>query len=153
MSTKFQAYFIECITNMHVGSGDANYGVVDKLVQRDPVTNYPTIHASSMKGALREHFEKKWGKSNPSIDAIFGKEGRDGKDSETGEYKFLSADLISIPVRCNFENYILATNKPLADDINIKAKLLTGKPIFNIISNSNTLYKTAYLTMKCLLKI
>lgn len=39
MGQVFKAYFIQCITNMHVGSGDANYGIVDKLVQRDPVTN------------------------------------------------------------------------------------------------------------------
>jgi len=144
MSTKFQAYFIECITNMHVGSGDANYGVVDKLVQRDPVTDYPTIHASSLKGALREHFEKKWGKNDQKLDAIFGKEGKEGKDSETGEYKFLSADLIAVPVRCNFENYILAINKALADDINAKAKLLTGKSVFNTINDNNTLYKNGH---------
>ena len=68
-----QAYFIQCITNLHVGSGDANYGIVDKLVQRDTVYNYPTIHASSLKGALREHFENLWVKDPAKVNEIFGK--------------------------------------------------------------------------------
>ena len=46
-------------TNLHAGSGDANYGIIDKLVQREPATNRPIIHSSSLKGALREYFEFK----------------------------------------------------------------------------------------------
>jgi CRISPR-associated protein Cmr4 len=44
-----KAYLIQCITNLHVGSGDATYGIVDKLVQRDAVYSYPTIHSSSLE--------------------------------------------------------------------------------------------------------
>lgn len=203
MSITFKPYFIECITNLHVGSGDANYGIVDKLVQRDTVTGFPTIHSSSLKGALREHFEQKWVAVffiNPSemdnlmtdirkecnkkvadrnfafldkklilktgeastkkveellaaiekLDSIFGKEGKGGTDSETGEYKFLSADLVALPVRCNFKNYVLGINHDMAADINQKAALFLGtsKQIFAtageenalIIGQGNTLY-------------
>lgn len=132
--TKFKAYFIQCITNMHVGSGDANYGVIDKLVQRDPVTNYPTIHASSLKGALREHFEKKegWDKSDKRVEEIFGKEGRNGGESESGAYKFLSADLIALPVRCTYKQFILTFPSELAITANEKAILLTSKAVFDV---------------------
>lgn len=122
---KFEAYIIQCVTNMHVGSGDTNYGIVDKMVQRDPVYGYPTIHASSLKGALREHFEQCWGKSH-KIDDIFGKEGKDGKDSETGSHRFLGADLVALPIRCTFKQYALAFDSELAFAINNKAKSILG---------------------------
>ncbi|MCD4675191.1 MAG: hypothetical protein K8S18_04240 [Desulfobacula sp.] len=59
MTTTF--YKIRTITNLHVGAGDANYGVIDNLVQRDVVTGLPVIHGSSLKGAIREFYEYSWG--------------------------------------------------------------------------------------------
>jgi CRISPR-associated protein Cmr4 len=41
---------------MHVGSGN-DLGLVDLPIQRESHTNFPKIEASSLKGALREHFE------------------------------------------------------------------------------------------------
>lgn len=147
MVNQFQAYFIEVITNMHVGSGDANYGVVDKLVQRDPVTHHPTIHPSSLKGALREHFEGKWGKSDTDtskrVDAIFGREAKGVNESETGAYKFLGADLVALPVRCNFEQYVMGLNSEVAKAINNKSQLLTGNEIFNAVDSGNKLFYKA----------
>ena len=52
-------YIIENKTSLHVGSGDANFGIVDKEIQRDAITKYPTIHSSSLKGALREYMTHK----------------------------------------------------------------------------------------------
>lgn len=49
-------YYINCLTNLHVGSGDVNFNTIDNEVERDPVTGYPTIHASGIKGALRQFF-------------------------------------------------------------------------------------------------
>ena len=48
-------YLLECLTNLHVGSGEVNYNIVDNEVERDVVTNYPTINSSGVKGALRAH--------------------------------------------------------------------------------------------------
>lgn len=140
MKNTFKAYFIQCITNMHVGSGDANYGVVDKQVQRDPVTNYPTIHASSLKGALREHYEKEWGSEDTKLNDIFGKEANGGNDTKTGSYKFLGADLVSLPVRCNFQQYVMGLNNKLIMDANRKSKMLVGKEIFNSLDQGNKFY-------------
>ena len=136
---KYYPYFIQVLTNMHVGSGDANYGIVDKLVQRDPVTGFPTINASSLKGALREHFE---GIEPALVDTIFGKESK-SKDqpSEPGLATFLEADLVGIPVRSNFQRFVMALNKAQLEMLNKKAKRLTGDEIFNNdFSSSNTLY-------------
>ncbi len=139
-TTTINAYFIECITNMHTGSGDANYGVVDKLVQRDPVTRYPTIHSSSLKGALREHFESLWGKNSDSVNEVFGREALQGKESESGSYKFLGADLVALPVRSNFKQFSLALSPEMVSETNYKCQLLTGRKVFKVGEKVDTLY-------------
>lgn len=112
-------YKIRLLTNLHAGSGDAGYGVVDKLVQRDPVNDVPTIHASGIKGAIREFFSDKKA-SQDEID-IFGSRVKqdktntaankeptgDEEQSESadfddrhlrkGQVNFMAADLILIP--------------------------------------------------------
>jgi CRISPR-associated protein Cmr4 len=103
-------YKITCKTNLHVGSGKANYGVIDQLVQRDPTFQYPTIHASSLKGGIKEycdsiHFQK--------MVEVFGSEKINGKtnheESQIGSYKFFDANLLAIPVRCDKRAYIHIT--------------------------------------------
>lgn len=92
-------YKVECLTNLHVGSGDVNYNIVDNEVERDAVTGYPVVHASGLKGALREHFSKK-DKSELgfNITDIFGQESGSG-EIKAGSYKFLDAHIICRPMR------------------------------------------------------
>ena len=61
---KHNGYLIETITNTHVGSGDTSYGIVDNMIQRDSRTAFPVIHPSSIKGAIKDHFEQYLAKSN-----------------------------------------------------------------------------------------
>ena len=91
---------LECLTNLHVGNGDVNYNIIDNEVERDPVTLYPVIHASGVKGALREYFKRN---KIPGLDALFGKEaGKDGdKGTSPGKLKILSAEMLAIPVRAS----------------------------------------------------
>ena len=94
---KTQVYQIRALTNLHPGSGDADYGIVDKLVQRDPVTNYPTIHMSGIKGALREYF-KNSGADKNIIETLFGSEPQAGGDKvKQGKLRFISAELLAMP--------------------------------------------------------
>ena len=65
-----KCFKMECLTNLHVGSGENNYNIVDKEVEKDPVLQVPTIHASGVKGALREHLEAQ---GCGKVDEIFGK--------------------------------------------------------------------------------
>ena len=127
------AYLITCLTNLHVGSGGANYGVVDNLVQRDSITDMPTINASSLKGALREFFMVKWGESDDKLDYIFGpdltRSSSSKKEPGVGHYKFFSADLLVLPVRSNKKPFFRATSRMLVDTINEKAISLTGRTL------------------------
>lgn len=138
MNYKTDVYLITCLTNMHVGSGEANYGVVDNLVQRDPITEIPIIHSSSLKGALREFFYNEWKAEHDEtgkdkLNYVFGADTSRDKTSDhgIGYYKFFDANLIVLPVRSNVKPFFRATSKFLLDDINEKAKLL-GMSSFNI---------------------
>ena len=95
-------YYMDCLTNLHVGSGDANFNIVDKEVERDPLTGYPVVHASGIKGALREAYAKKH--SETETQAVFGKSA-ENNDSETGgTYKFFDARFLYRPIRA-YGNY------------------------------------------------
>ena len=135
-TTNFKAYLIHCITNLHVGSGDAGYGIIDKMVQRDTVTGYPTIHSSSLKGALRKHFETIWTKTDNRISSIFGKEEGDG-NNDSGTHVFLNADLLALPVRCTQQQFVLGFDKKLTDFTDSKAENIISKKIFNATLNLN----------------
>ena len=95
---KVHIYSYTCLTNLHVGSGDVNYNIIDNEVERDPLTDLPMIHASGVKGALREHF---MGKKMDSavIDRIFGAPPKSKEAIKAGTYKFLDAKFLSRPMR------------------------------------------------------
>lgn len=97
---KFHAYLIQCLTNLHVGSGDNNYGIVDNQVQRDTITNTPVINSSSLKGSLREYFENlpEWGKNDSKISMYFGSD-KNSANLEQGKLRFIEAKMLSIPIR------------------------------------------------------
>lgn len=93
----FHVFKIKCITNLHVGSGDINYNIVDKEVEKDPITNLPMIHASGIKGALLKYFQNQKMDEKMRAD-IFGAPGK-GDVSKPGSYRFLDAHLLARPMR------------------------------------------------------
>jgi CRISPR-associated protein Cmr4 len=90
-------YKITPKTNLHAGSGDTEFGIVDKLVQKDATTGLPTIYASSLKGALREYFKVKINSAH--INEIFGSEenAATGTVATVGSFQLLAADILSLP--------------------------------------------------------
>ena len=94
---KIVFYKIDCLTNLHVGSGDVNYNIIDNEVEKDAVNGLPVIHASGVKGALRDAFSS-IDKYKGQIDTIFGKSG-EGDEMSGGTHKFLDATLIARPMR------------------------------------------------------
>lgn len=91
-------YKYTCLTNLHVGSGEVNYNIIDNEVERDPATDLPMIHASGIKGALREHFTRKQMAAG-EIDRIFGAPPKSKEAIKAGAYKFLDARFLSRPMR------------------------------------------------------
>lgn len=86
--------FIYVETPLHAGSG-RGLGAIDLPIQRERVTNYPMIQASSLKGRLRAAF----GENYPDVTTIFGKaeSGEDG--SHAGALSVGDARLLLFPVR------------------------------------------------------
>jgi len=105
---KVDLYKIDVLSNLHVGSGDINFDIVDNQVQKDYITNLPIIHSSSLKGAFREHFEN-IGDSKTLIKYIFGAENN-SNEIQPGAYSFFDAQLLTRPVRSNVKPYFNATS-------------------------------------------
>lgn len=121
---KVSFYRLTCLTNLHMGSGETNYNIIDLEVERDPVLQQPTMNSSGVKGALRDACEAAAGadaEKNKRITAIFGsKENGD----VPGAYRFFCGDLLARPVRISGGNgsYILATTPDLINHFLRKLK-------------------------------
>lgn len=105
IAMKSHLYTIRVVTNLHVGSGNANSGIIDNLIQKDVITGRPVINSSGFKGALREHC-KNW--KQQDITAIFGS-GPDAESMQQGSCRFFDCRLLAMPVRTDKEPYMLAT--------------------------------------------
>ncbi len=130
------SYLIRCLTNLHVGSGDSDFGVIDNLVQRDCITELPIIHSSSLKGALREYFEAV---AKAEVEHIFGSKNEENNSNPTnpGKYKFFQANLLAIPVRSSKKAYYLATSPMLLKEFkeNVKCSQIVIGEIKTILNN------------------
>ena len=131
---KFHPYLIECHTNLHVGSGNNNYGIIDKQVQRDSISKVPIIHASSLKGALREYFEEVIGwkesvENEKKLTKYFGSDKGETETLSQGKLRFMEARLLSIPVRGTQDKpfYHASSNKHI-EAFNLDCKRL-GVPL------------------------
>jgi len=103
-------YLIRAISNLHVGGGEGDFSVIDKRVQRDSVTQLPTIHASGIKGALREAMQaKSGGKNNATINEVFGTRHGEQTDVKQGKYRFFDGQLLALPARSNKDFFYVVT--------------------------------------------
>jgi len=102
---KRDLYTITTLSNLHVGSGDINFDIIDNQVQRDAITTLPTIHSSSLKGAFREAS----GEGNYA-NYIFGPDNQSNDSHQTGAFHFFEASLLARPVRSNKKSYFMATS-------------------------------------------
>ncbi len=57
MQQSSEVLFLLCETPLHAGSG-SDLGLIDLPIQRERHTGFPKVEGSSLKGALREAFEK-----------------------------------------------------------------------------------------------
>lgn len=112
---KTELYKIETLSNLHVGSGDINFDVIDNQVQRDSITNLPNINSSSLKGAFREAFNKEG--SQGLVNYIFGGSNDDEDSHKTGAYSFFEAQLLTRPVRSNVKSYFNATSPSVIQNL------------------------------------
>lgn len=132
---------LRVITPLHAGSGDDN-GLVDLPIQREVVTGYPKIEASTLKGALRSRVEQ-LGADALKVHLAFGyDEGSAYKAGETfsgdgdadkyaqfftGALTFTDARLLAFPVRSMKGVFALVTCPYVLRRLAEEAELLLGK--------------------------
>lgn len=120
---KYSLFSIKTLFNTHVGSGQNSYGIVDNVVQKEYLSERPSIYSSSLKGALREWFEKRLKKPDNIVKAIFG----DANDSENGKemqnkvnkpgtHHFFQAIMLSYPMRSDQVQFFNVTCNEILKD-------------------------------------
>ena len=129
-------YKIECLTNLHVGSGDVNYNIVDNEVEKD-INGYPVIHLSGLKGALREQAEKiQFVNDKAKVEAIFGQTAGSGV-VKPGSYKFFDGCIISRPMRVSGSDTMASISVFTLESINsfLKTVSVFGLDLFDGITH------------------
>lgn len=136
-------YKITCLTNLHVGNGESNFDIIDNAVEKDPVTQLPTINSSGVKGALRQYFKGK--ADDATITSIFGSDQKTAQKDKTksipGKVKFYQADLLARPARAsegNRTHYMVASEETIGI-YNLKAKLFKLDAIGGALVSDNTI--------------
>jgi CRISPR-associated protein Cmr4 len=146
-NTTSYCYLIECVSNLHVGSGDNNYGVIDKQVQRDPITQIPVIHSSGLKGALREYFRVAVKLEDELISKYFGSSKTAKDNLQQGDLRILEAHLLSMPTRSLDSNvdFYRATTSEFVEEFNKLSKVLDCKvSIAALQPNVSEIARTEY---------
>ncbi|MBK9302248.1 MAG: type III-B CRISPR module RAMP protein Cmr4 [Bacteroidetes bacterium] len=113
----YSFYKIKTLANLHVGSGQNSYGIVDNIVQRDYINDLPTIYSSSLKGALKE-----WISAGLNQDAmanqLFGSDGvSNNSDGNQGSHYIHAAYLMSYPMRSDSCYFFNTTTPQLAKEL------------------------------------
>jgi CRISPR-associated protein Cmr4 len=85
-------------TPLHAGSG-RGLGAVDLPVQRERITGYPLVQASSVKGKLRAEAGARLGEDDPQLLAAFGPQSGAGASDYAGAISPGDARLLLFPVR------------------------------------------------------
>lgn len=141
MHTESTILTLRVISPLHAGAGDDN-GLVDLPIQREVVTGYPKIEASTLKGALRSRIEQ-LGADALKIHLAFGYDessaykasesfSGDGDASNyaqffTGALTFTDARLLAFPVRSMRGVFALVTCPYVLRRLAEEAELLLGK--------------------------
>lgn len=101
------------ISPIHAGSG-ASVATVDLPIQRERHTGYPHIQASSVKGAMRDHFRQNNKEDKMLVNNIFGSDEQDGwnnkEETIPGLISVSDAKLLAFPMRSNIAPFVWVTS-------------------------------------------
>ncbi len=96
----FVTFEVKAVTGLHIGGSDTGIeiGGVDKTVIRDPLTNYPYIPGSSLKGKMRSLLEKYHGlEQNQRIgQGYIHSCGADEKDKAKAQAAYQKCDICQV---------------------------------------------------------
>ena len=124
-------------TNLHVGNeSGGDFTIIDKAIQRDPLTGLPCINSSSLKGAINEFCSNAIKMSADIRKKLFGSDKIDKKgDSQKGEAIFFDAKLLFLPQQDEQTLFHYVTSDNVIAMLNERVKLFN--PSFNYIKPTN----------------
>lgn len=146
MYRKANILFLYCQTPLHAGSGDS-LGIVDLPIQRERHTSFPKIEASSLKGSLREHFERKNVESKKII-AAFGSEDNNEDNSQAGCFGVTDARILLFPVKSAKGVFAWITCPKILSKFKEELKLAGIEADFDIPKENSISEKSSLLTSK-----
>ena len=136
-------------TNLHVGNeSGGDFTIIDKAIQRDPLTALPCINSSSLKGAINEFCAQSPNSCLRSDDEAKEKElakvrqrifGSDKTKKEVGSQKgeavFFDAKLLFLPQQDEQTLFYYVTSDDVIRMLNDRVKLFN--PSFNFAKPAN----------------
>lgn len=136
------------VSPMHAGAGDST-ATVDVPIQRERHTNYPLVHASGIKGAMREHYRNNVTDNEADINMVFGSDTQDGAskdDHKPGAFSVSDAKLFAFPMRSSIPPFVQVTCpailKRFVQDSNFCGKKAAVKDEYLKLSAENAVMLT-----------
>lgn len=132
-----RVFKITAKTNLHVGNeSGGDFTVIDKAIQRDPLTGLPCINSSSLKGAINEYCTNCINMPAETRKKLFGSDKIDKKsDSKKGEAIFFDAKLLFLPQQDESTLFHYVTSDSVIAMLNDRVKLFN--PSFNFAKPAN----------------
>ena len=129
-------FTITAKTNLHVGNeSGGDFTIIDKAIQRDPLTGLPCINSSSLKGAINEYCSNVIKMSADDRKRLFGSDKNDNNsDSNKGEAIFFDAKLLFLPQQDDHTLFHYVTSDNVIAMLNDRVKLFN--PSFNFAKPS-----------------
>ena len=122
-------FFITAKTNLHVGNeSGGEFSIIDKAIQRDPLTSLPCINSSSLKGAIKEFCVHQ---TNVNVGKLFGSDvdkatGKVKPETQKGEAIFFDAKLLLLPQQDDNTLYHYVTSDDVIKMMNERFKLFNS---------------------------
>lgn len=126
-------FLITAKTNLHVGNeSGGEFSIIDKAIQRDPLTLLPCINSSSLKGAIKEFCVNK---TNLNVGKYFGSDvdkatGKVKPDTQKGEAIFFDAKLLLLPQQDDHALFHYVTSDDVIRMMNERCKLFNSSFVF-----------------------
>ena len=121
-------------TNLHVGNeSGGDFTIIDKAIQRDPLTALPCINSSSLKGAINEYCCKALNWKEDDLIRVFGSDkGKRKSDTQKGEAIFFDAKLLYLPQQDDNTLYHYTTTQDIVRMMNERISLLGSNIKFQL---------------------